>query len=294
MRALGKYLIAKPRNAGIIAFLCTLLPLIYLPGDFISGMIVALVTLSRGAKAGLIVLAWVAIPALSLLYLRHFGEYDIVFLRALATWALAFFLLYQRSWRLLFEVLAVMGVLLVVAAHTFIPNLQGFWVSHLHQLMTQMNTTYNLKISAAELQEIVQRLAVLATGSLLLAFFLATVLQVALGRFWQLSLDARHSLTEEFGQIYFGPKAALILIAAFVGVLLKSPLIIDIFPMILLPFLADGLAVMHLYAKKNRGLSILLVLLYASFFLLPILSVIVLAGLGFVDSWVNFRGIKTA
>lgn len=291
MRELGKYLITKPRNAGIIAFLCTLLPLIYLPGAFLSGIIVAIVTLGRGAKAGLIVVAWVAIPAISLLFLRRVSDYDAVLLHALLIWGFAFFLLQQKSWGELFEFIAVIGVIVVVLVHLLMPNIQAWWLEHLRQFMTQMSKTYNLQITKGQMQEIVQKLSVMATGAIVLAFFLESVLQVAIGRFWQLSIDKRQTLLEEFSQIHFGPKAALLLIAAFLGVLLKSPLITDIFPLVLLPFLAAGLSIMHLYAKNNRGISVLLFVVYVCFFLLPILSVVALAGLGFVDCFVNCRGL---
>jgi hypothetical protein len=289
MRELGKYLIAKPRNAGIIAFLCTLLPLIYLPGAFLSGIIVAIVTLGRGAKAGLIVVAWVAIPAVSMLFLRRVSDYDAVLLHALLIWGFALFLLQQKSWRELFEFVAVIGVIVVVLVHLLMPNIQAWWLEHLRQFMTQMSKTYNLQISKDQLQEIVQRLSVMATGAIVLAFFLESILQVAIGRFWQLSIDKRRTLLDEFSLIHFGRKAALILIAAFLGVLLKSSVMIDIFPLVLLPFLAAGLSIMHLYAKNNRGISVLLFIIYVCFFLLPILSVVALAGLGFVDCFVNFR-----
>lgn len=290
MRELGKYLIAKPRNAGIIAFLCTLLPLIYLPGAFLSGIIVAIVTLGRGAKAGLIVLAWVAIPAISLFFLRRVSDYDAVLLHALLIWGFSIFLLKQKSWGELFEFVAVVGVIFVVLVHLLMPNIQAWWLTHLREFMLKMSQTYNLQIPEAQMQEIVQRLSVMATGAIVLAFFLESVLQVAIGRFWQLSIDKRQTLLEEFSQIRFGRMAALLLVAAFIGVLLKSPVIVDIFPLVLLPFLAAGLSMMHLYAKNNRGISVLLVVVYVCFFVLPILSVLALAGLGFVDCWVNFRG----
>lgn len=290
MRELGKYLIAKPRNAGIIAFLCTLLPLIYLPGAFLSGIVVAIVTLGRGAKAGLIVLAWVALPAVSLLFLRRVGNYDAVLLHAALIWGFSLFLLKQKSWSELFEFVAVIGVIFVVAVHLFMPNIQQWWLIHLREFMLQMSKTYNLEISEVQMQEMLQRLSVMATGAIVLAFFLESVLQVAIGRFWQLSIDKRQTLLAEFSQIHFSRMAALLLVAAFIGVLLKSPIITDIFPLVLLPFIAAGLSMMHLYAKNNRGIWFLLIIVYGCFFVLPILSVIALAGLGFVDCWVNFRG----
>ncbi len=291
MRELGRYLIAKPRNAGIIAFLFAALSLYSPLGAFISGIIVAIVTLGRGTVAGLIVLAWVAIPAVCFLLLHKMGNYYAVFVYDLVVWILAIFLLKQKSWRSLFEFVSVIGVLIVVAVHLFMPNIQVWWVEHLHQPLLQAKKAYNFGISDAQLLEFAQYFSAMATGSYVLAFFmLGGLLQVVIGRCWQLSIDKRHTLLEEFSQIRFGHIAAALLLAAFIGVLMKSPVITDIFPLVLLPFLASGLGMMHLYAKSNRGILVLLVMVYIGFVCMPILSVIVLAGLGFVDSWVNFRG----
>jgi hypothetical protein len=273
MGNVGKYLIEKPRNAGIIAFLFALLPLVYFPGGFVSGIIVALVTLARGAKAGVIVLAWVALPAISLLCLQRVGQYDILLLSAVFAWASAIYLRRVKSWQALVELLALVGVVFVVGVHVFVPNIKAWWVSHLRELMMQLNQIYNFQLPDDRLAQIAIRFSAMETGVATLKFLLEVLLLVALGRFWQLSLGKRKTLSEEVGHIRFGILATLLLLAAFLGVILKSPLIMDIFPLILLPYIVSALIMMHMYAKKNRGILVLLIATYVGLFLLPILSV---------------------
>ena len=73
MRKLGGYLLANNRRAAILAFVCALLPLIGLPGDLLTAILVGFITLRKGAKAGLFLLAFVALPTISFLVARPSG-----------------------------------------------------------------------------------------------------------------------------------------------------------------------------------------------------------------------------
>ena len=49
----GQWLNAKQFHAGILACICMLSTIVYLPGTFVASVIIALTTLRNGAKFGL-------------------------------------------------------------------------------------------------------------------------------------------------------------------------------------------------------------------------------------------------
>ena len=77
MKKLGEFLLAKDSHAIVIAFLCALLPIFYIPTGFIAVIIVGLVTLQKGPKSGFWLLTWIALPSIALLVLREIGLFDI-------------------------------------------------------------------------------------------------------------------------------------------------------------------------------------------------------------------------
>ncbi|MCX7125306.1 MAG: hypothetical protein NTU49_06070, partial [Gammaproteobacteria bacterium] len=177
MNSLGKFLLAKDRNAIVIAFLCALLQIFHFPTGFIAVIIVGLVTLQKGAKSGFWILTWVALPTISLLALRHVGLFDLLFLRCIVLWLLAILLRRYQSWGLLLEIVAFVGVICILLLHLRLPNLQQWWAQELSAYIKPViaESHWHIKITPAEFAA---RLSPFATG--LSAFFIAVTVLLEL------------------------------------------------------------------------------------------------------------------
>ena len=170
MENLGKFLLAHDKNAIIVAFLAALLPIFYIPTGFIAAIVVGLVTLKKGPKAGFWVIAWVALPSIAMLALRKIGPFDIVFACCVGIWIFATLLHRYRAWSIVLGAIVLVGVLAVIGVHLAIPDLQAWWIAHLTAYMQTFlaNSRWHAKITPAEFANAI---APMATG--LTTFFFA-------------------------------------------------------------------------------------------------------------------------
>lgn len=289
MRKVGEFLLASNRNAAIIAFLCTFLPLINLPGGFLASILVGFITLCRGPRAGLFVLVWVAMPAISLLFLHRFGVFDILLVRCVLVWMFAIVLRKHGSWRLVLELAVLFGFIAVVGVHVFLGDVHGWWANHLSIYVGEVSKVTSWKLSASDTQQLIHRLAPIATGVTAFVILFGTWLLLFLARWWQTVLFHPGELRKEFLQVRMGRGLAVILVVGFIGVWLKLSFIIDFLPVLLLPFMIGGLSVLHFLVSIKKGLFLLLILMYIGLFFLPFFVVLLLSSAGYFDAWFDFR-----
>ena len=289
MRGIGRFLLAKNINAAVVAFICTLMPLIHLPGAFLAAIIVGLVTLSRGYLSGLIVLAWVALPAVSLLILGRFGGFDVLLLRCALVWVFAGLLRQYGSWRFVLEIAAILGVIAVIVLHISIPDVGQWWATHIMTYLKEVSKAADLKLSAADTKLILERFVPIASGAVCFFMLLGSVLQLILARWWQSVLFNPGGLRQEFLAIRMSRAAALVLFAIILGAFFHVSMLIDLLPVLMMPFMLAGLSLLHKLADNVKLLLIPLILLYVGILFLPYLIIGLLAVVGYADSWIDFR-----
>lgn len=289
LKKFGEFLLAKDMNAIIIAFLAALLPVFNLPTGFIAVLVVGLVTLQKGSKAGLWILSWVALPTIALLVTQHIGLFDLLFVRCVVIWLLASVLRRYQTWNLLFEILVVVGVIAVVALHWWNPQLEQWWVAHLTDTMQKMIADAKVKEAAVASAELAKHVAPIATG--VVAFFVSTtvLMELAVVRWWQTTLFEPGKFAQEAVSIRASKMASLIVMLFFALMMMKSPLATDALAITLLPLFFAGLSLLHFLARRNKRFVYLLIVIYAGFIFLPVLVVSALASIAFVDTWVDFR-----
>lgn len=289
MTRLGRFLLAHQRNAIIAALLCTLLPLIGLPGGFLVSLLVALVTLQKGPKSGFWVLVWVALPSVALLILHQVGGFDVLLGRAALVWGLACILREYRSWPLVLEVCVVLAFIGVIVVHLVVPDVTQWWAGHITQYIKDLSKDASWTLSAEEAKVVIARLSPIATG--VLAFFITfgTFLQLLVARWWQSAIYRPGAMRSEFNSIRMGQTFAVLLVIVVIGALFKVSWIIDFMPMMLLPFMIAGLSLLHSMVERRKGLVIPLILVYIGLLFLPYILVILLSFAGYIDSWYDFR-----
>lgn len=289
MKRLGQFLLKRNYHAAVAAFVCTLLPLIHLPGGFIAAIIVGFITLCRGYKAGLFVLVWVALPSVSLLYLGRLGVFDLTLLRCAIVWLFAGLLRSTGSWRLVLEVGVVIAFVAVVGAHLIVPDMKVFWVDHLTGYLQNITQAADWKLTSDQLQKMVHQLAPIATGIAGFIVLMGTFVQLIVARWWQSVIFKPGALRQEFANIRMTQTWAIIITAAIVGAFFKVAVIIDSLPVLVVPFMIAGLSFLHLVVTFNRMLLIPLALVYIGMLFFTVYLIIPLALLGYADCFINFR-----
>ncbi len=288
MKRIGDYLLEKEMHARMAALVCAVLPIFYVPTGFLAAVIVGLVTLQKGSKSGGYVLMWVALPAIASLVLHQITPFDVLFLRCLVIWALACMLRRYQSWGLIIELMAFAGVIIVILLHWFFADITQWWIIELTKYIKEMYSAAQWKMQVKP-EELVIRLAPMATGIASFFFACSVLLELLIARYWQSTLRTPGSFAKEFTRIRVGRFAAGLAVGVVMLLLLPVMPVKDAFPLILLPFFVSGLSLMHFLLQQKQSLWMLVGMLYMSLFFLPIFAVSLLAIVGFMDSWINFR-----
>lgn len=290
MKRLGMFLLAKDVNAIVIAFLCAFLQIFHIYLGIVAILILALVTLQKGPKSGLLVLSWIALPAVALFVLRHVGESDFLFLHCIIIWFFASLLHRFNAWSMVLTVAALVGVASIVLLHLFVPQLPHWWVKEITVYLQRIDThNADWRQFASSPAALAERLAPIASG--IGGFFLvgASLLEVMLARFWQYSMTTTVNFRREFVQIRIGRYATIVAIFLVIGVLFRLPVAIDAILMLLFPFFLAGLSLMHYWFSKGISAIVMMVFVYAGLLILPVILISGLAILAALDAWFNFR-----
>ncbi len=289
MRKIGQFLLANPIYGMAAAMLCALLPLIALPGGFLAGIVVGFVTLCRGYRAGLLVLVGVAIPALLIGILKQSFLIDLVLVRCGLVWLLASILRHTVSWRLVIEIMTVLGIVAVLGFYLVLGDVSGWWITVLSHYQSLFNAIVSGQLSEAKLGEMIAQMAPIATGLFVGLLLLGTFCQLLVARWWQAALFRPGGLAKEFVEIRSGSILAILLTITVIAALFGAAFAIDLLPVVILPIAVAGLSLVHKWARFNKKIVYLLVIVYLGLIFLPMIMVAILALAGYVDSWYDLR-----
>lgn len=299
MQALAAYVMrgrmqAILMAAGLLLLALLLIPLSW-PLSFFSGGVVGLVTLHRGAPAGLSVLAGGGLFLLLLGLLLPGNLYAVTGFALLAwlpVWLLALSLRRGVSLSLTLLLGFLFGVLLVGGFFLATGDPAAWWFSHFTQEVLPMLEKAGVVFEdKPRLEAELQRLSRLMTGSLAAVALLGSIAGLFVARNWQAALYNPGGFRAEFHALRFGVTAALLALALLAaGLVSDSDLLLNLLPLIVVLFLFQGLAIAHALIRRRglgsawlSGLYILLV------FGLPY-SPSLLALLGLADNWLDLRG----
>ena len=285
MKPFGTFLMCSRRNAGILAFAFALLPFL----NWLSVVITLLVTLRKGAKEGAWILVCTLLPICVLALVSHDVSifYNMV-IPIVVAWILAILLHKTHNWALTILIGVAIGVFVIVVMHSYISGINAWWqermLAYLQQLGTQMN------VNTEQQRQMILHLSKVATGLQMAALLLVDLLWLLLARYWQAVLYNPGALRSEL-QIIRMPRWAsgILAVVLVIAVLTKLQLIVDVLPMVLLPFALAGLSLVHFIMTVRKAHWIWLVLFYVVLvFALPYISM-GLVVLALVDSLMNLR-----
>lgn len=288
MQKLGKYLLSDNQKAALVALLFAIVPFV---GGILAAVVVGLITLRKGYKAGLFVLAFVALPAVSLLILRRFEYYlfDILLLRCVLVWLFAILLRRTRSWALTLEIFVLFGIVTVIAIHFFMPDIKQKWIELMTQYFKEYDWAAVFRLSSAQVTAGIAELAPIGTGMAVSILLVGAFFQLILARWWETSLFSPGSLRRELVKIRANRIMTIFLLLASIGLYWRFGWLIDFYPLLLLPFIVSGLSLLHKFGARKKEWIFLVIAVYLALILLTFIILIALALLGLVDSWYDFR-----
>lgn len=289
MRKFGLYLLANNQRAAIAALIFALLPLVMVPTGFVAVVIVGLVTLRQGLKPGLMVMAFALLPAIAFLIVNRvqlFYGYDFLLVsQCMLVTVFALILRRTAAWRFILETATILGCLVVLSMHYFIPDVKAFWI----HLYNQVQGLENFHRAMVIPDNLLQSATAMASGVIAFILLFGVFVQLLLARWWETSIYSPGALRTEFNRIRISRVFALLLLVATVGLYWKQVWLIDVYPVLLLPFTVGALSILSKLTTLNKRLILVSMLVYFVLLILPFYTIIFLTMIGFIDSWFDFR-----
>ncbi|OED43539.1 hypothetical protein ACH42_09890 [Endozoicomonas sp. (ex Bugula neritina AB1)] len=286
MRKLAELAIRGPKQATALAVLFACAPMLF----WISAAIISLVILRRGMSQGVKVLAWALLPAIAWAAMGQFATITGL----IATTALACVLRQTVSWHKTFLALLPVGALVALMMAQLAPQ----------QITMLILTDIVLKIISDYLTAGGQSTVDIGNWKPLVEYgvigmttwfnLVGCIVGLILARSWQAQLFNPGGFREEFHGVRLPATTALLLMVLALGGLSLAPIMLVIAPVVTLPLLLSGLALMHgLVGIRQLG-RLWLVVFYMLLFFVTQLMYPVIIITACLDSLFDFRGRLTA
>lgn len=298
MKALASFILRGPSQAILVAVGTAVLAMMMPPLSVVSGAVIALVTLRSGVRSGgLVMLGSTAFVAL--LAYMSLGNFlpGMIFLLVLwlPLWVLAWVLREMRSLAWATSAAGVLGIVGVLVVYALVGDVAAWWEQVLLAMFEPaMEAGAAGPLADREAVEgILASIAKVMTGIAAAGMTLNAVMCLYLARAWQAQLYNPGGFRDEFHELRMGQRVAMASLAFVVVSLLPlgefSHMAGEIVIVILSLYVLQGLALIHaVVARRQLHMAWLIVLYLVMLFVLPQLMALV-AVLGLVDTWVDFR-----
>jgi len=295
MKALASFILRGQSQAMLVTVGFAVLSLMLPPFSILSGAAVALVTLRLGVQSGGILMAGATL-AVGLLAVFAVGNPApaMMFLTALwlPLWLLAALLRASRSMPLTLLLAAGMGLLGVLVVYLVLDDVPGWWQGTLLQVFAPLLEETG-SAEQAMVRSALESISRVMTGMMAAGMVLNLVVCLFLARAWQAQLFNPGGFREEFQQLRMGrllsgvTLALVLLYVVQMGTL--SSMAGDMLIVVLGLYMLQGLALAHaIVAMRQMHVAWLIALYIVAFVVLPQLMLVV-AAVGLLDTWVDFR-----
>jgi len=278
MRSLAQFAMKGRTQAILVAVFAAAIPLMY----WASAAVVGLVTLRRGAGEGTKILMWALLPAI---FWFNFGDITPL-LVLLGTFGLAIVLRESVSWQRTLAAGLPLGVLAGVALETLQGDLLRQLAEVTFDMFSQSASSAGTELEATALNsEVLFSLLVSGLTAMHLVMMLTSLV---LARYWQAALYNPGGFATEFHQVKLPPLFVLgLFIALYLSVNMAG--MGTWLPMLLVPLVFAGLALIHGTVAKRKMNRSWLVLLYVAGIVLGPYVITMLVVLAAIDSVVDIR-----
>lgn len=296
MKALASFILRGPSQAILVAVGTAVLAMMLPPLSVISGAAVALVTLRTGVRSGAMVMlgstAFVALLAYLSLGNLLAGMMFLLVLW-LPLWVLAWVLRETRSLTWATTTAGVLGIVGVLVIYALVSDVAVWWEQVLLTMFEPAMEAGGLLADREAVVAILSSLAKIMTGIAAAGMTLNALMCLYLARAWQAQLYNPGGFRDEFYELRLGQRIAMLSLGFIAASLLPlgefSHMAVEIVIVILSLYILQGLALIHaVVARRQLHMAWLVALYLLMLFVLPQLMALV-AVLGLVDTWADFR-----
>jgi len=298
MKSLASFILRGPIQAILVTVVTGVLAMIIPPFSILSGAAVALTTLRVGIRSGVVVvlgsIGFVAVLAgLSPGNMSPNTVYlSILWLLLLV---MSWLLRETRSLSMITVTTGLMGMVGIAAAYLILGDVAGWWEGVLPTLLEPAMQPGGPLADPELARQILEGLPKVLTGYIAAGLVLNIVICLYLARNWQARLFNPGGFRNEFYEMRFGVKPALLSMTVLALVLVPmgalSSAAAEILIVVLSLYVIQGLAIIHaIVAKKKMHVAWLGVTYIVALFIMPQM----VALLGLVDTWTDFRNRTNA
>lgn len=288
LRKLLQFVLYNRQQAILAAVAFGMIPTLGWVGMAFMGMI----TLCKGEKEGAIVLAWLAFPDIfyALMGMPVLAAATDFFLGSVLVWVLAVCLRRTSSWLNVLRLASLLGIIAVALVHGYFNDPTQWWFSQFENSLKEFGEGLGIPLTLAQQRETYMLVAKVMTGSIAALLLLGDLFVLAVAREFQAILFNPGNLKRELLNLRLSYIEAVILLAVAAAAYgLKNPFLVDVLPVLLLPFFLAGMSLIHAllqtYTWRIFPLGMLYLLLV--FFMQPVVFLVVVVAV--IDSLVNFR-----
>lgn len=294
MKVLAQLALKGPgQSIGLIVALA-LLGLMLPPVAILSAALAALICLQADAKnASLVLVASMALASFLGGFLAGMPLLGVAM--ALVLWAptAATAMWLRRSGDLAQSLLmaAMFGVAVVFALNSAVADFDAAWRGMISEMLAAPETIAGNGVDLDQLQKNLEQLGPLLPGLLGMSVMLTVKLALLMGRWMQSLILQAGAFGKEYRQLQFGQLPMLVVAVVLTAAIVSQTPLWQSLALVLgwLP-VTQGIAIMHAFCGRTgfaQGRP-LLVLGWVLLLFLPHF-VVLLAALGAVDNWLNFR-----
>ena len=292
MKRLADFIMRGYSQATLVATTGGLLSLLVPFIGFFSSAAVGLVTLRKGARAGLSLLGLSTLASGAIAWLALGNVWiglGVLIVLWVPIWGLSAVLRSTRSLGLTLQLAAVGGLVMVLTIHLLVGDPVTYWRQLLEPLRSSLVEDGLLDVQAS--QALFDQFAKWMTGSFAAGLVLQYLGSLFIARWWQATLYNPGGFGEEFRNLRVQRAFGLLFVALIAWGLLATDAVMafDLLPVLAMMLMMQGLAVAHRLRQLlgvHRGWLVALYLLLVLF--MPQISLL-LASLGLVDLWTDIR-----
>lgn len=290
------YLLRNRVNAILMAILFSLLPYF----SWVSCVIVALVTWRKGEAEGFIVLLWAALPAVVVGVALHLWlQLGVAFYGLGVVFLSAAFFRRLPAWSALIQAMALLAVVVILLVHLVVPDITAWWQQASSAYMDRMQALFGQYLNKDDLAPasafvgMANLLARMMTGLSLMWVNVSACVALFIARSLSRSLPAQPEfIKRERTGLRMTRGFALLFVAVLLWASFGPRWPLDLLPVLGLPFILDGLALINGFLLSRPKLRRVILLVYIVLWILvtiwlPLL--LIFGVLGLVDTAVDLR-----
>jgi hypothetical protein len=200
---------------------------------------------------------------------------------------------YSRSLATALLAASGLGLVVVLLMHLLVPDLTGWWRGMIEPFMASLSEQPGWQLGVDETARLTDNLAAMMTGLIAAGVSFNAVVGLLIGRAWQAQLFNPGAFGEEFRQLRLGKPAAtltaILMAVALTPMADAVRLLADCLPVMLVAFGIQGLVIVHAIVNLRQKGKAWLVTMYVLLVLMLPQMVMMLATLGVLDQWFDFR-----